>query len=250
MFNNINSQDMGVLNCSISSGLYEEPFIGTKNIIQETIRGRSQPYFMGVETESKEFDLTLALPENFTTEQLREIARWLETGFFVPLVFSDDPEKIYYCMLQSDSQIHHTGNNGYLTVSMLCNSQYSYSPVYSSSQYDLSSNPTTGQEIILTNNGDVDCHLLTTIQVINGGSFSIVNKSDGGKSFSMTSIGDLETITINTENESVQSDLPFIYRIDNITSGSKFFTVPRGVNHLQIFGNVKMQIKYEQRFIV
>jgi len=209
MYNGINSQDLGVINVSVESGLYEESFLGTKNILQEKIRGRSTPYFMGIETEQKELNLTLSLPENFTDEQLREIARWLGTPtFYKPLIFSESPEKIYFCILNSDSSVFHNGaNNGYIKINMLCNSQYCYSPIYTSSLYDFSSNDVNGKEIILVNNGDEDMFSIITCQVISGGTFSIVNTSNGGETFAMTEIGNLETLTINTENQSIQSDL-------------------------------------------
>ena len=252
MFNGINSQDLNVLNVSVDSGLYEEPFLGTVNILQETIRGRTKPYYMGKQIEQKELNLTLFLPENFSDDQLREIARWLGTpDFYVPLIFSEDPDKIYFCMLNSDSSVFHAGtNNGYIKISMLCDSCYSYSPVFLSPLYDLSSNLIGGTELIIINNGDIDCHLLITVQVISGGSFSIVNKSNGGELISFTNIGDLETLTINTENESIQSDLPLTYRLDNMSSSSVFIMLKRGINRLQIYGNLKIQFKYEARFLI
>jgi len=251
IYNNINSQDMGVLNCSVDSGLYEEPFFGTFNILQETIRGRTKPYYFGKQVDQKELNLTLSLPENFSDEQLREIARWLGTpDFFCPMQFSEDPEKIYFCILNSDSSVFHNGMNGYIKISMLCDSCYCYSPVYVSPLYDLSSNTINGQEISITNSGDVDAYSIITIQVINGGSFSIVNKSNGGELIGFTQIGDLETLTINTENESVQSDLPLTYRLDNMSSSSKFILLKRGISRLQVYGNVKIQFKYEARFLI
>ena len=57
MFNGINSQDLNVLNVSVDSGLYEEPFLGTVNILQETIRGRTKPYYMGKRSEEHTSEL-------------------------------------------------------------------------------------------------------------------------------------------------------------------------------------------------
>ena len=112
IYNNINSKDLGVLNVSVDTGLYEEQFLGNVSILQETIRGNSKPYYFGKQVEQKELNLTLTLPENFTSEQIREIARWFsEPTYYSPLVFSENPEKIYYCILNSDSSVSHNIRN-------------------------------------------------------------------------------------------------------------------------------------------
>ena len=44
------SSEFGITNVSIQSGLFEEPFIGSRSIRETTVRGNPRPYFTEVET--------------------------------------------------------------------------------------------------------------------------------------------------------------------------------------------------------
>lgn len=252
-YDNINFyEEFGIINVHVdSSGLYEENFLANREIIEQKIRGKSSPYFIEMQDFPLELKLSFAFNDGFDKDKIRSLARALKKDYYCPLIFSESIDQIFFAICTDDSQLIHNGNgDGYITLTFRCNSPYSYSPIYSSPLYDLSSNPIGGTELIIINNGDIDCHLLITVQVISGGSFSIVNKSNGGELISFTSIGDLETLTINTENESIQSDLPLTYRLDNMSSSSVFILLKRGINRLQIYGNVKIQFKYEARFLI
>lgn len=252
MFNGINSQDYGILNVSVDSGLYQESFSAPSSIIEQTIRGRENPYFIQTKLQPKTLSLTLSLPDNFDDETIKKISRWLSgVNYYAPLIFSETPDKIYYCLLTGEPTVYHNGNSGYLQIQMRTNSPYCFSPIYSSPLFDLSINdPTNGTEIEIVNNGDIPMFSEITVQVINGGTFSIVNKSGSGNKLSFSSLQDNETLTVNTENEDIQTDVPDTYRFGNITSDSVFLTFPRGINILQVFGNIKIQFKYEQRFLI
>lgn len=250
-YDNVNFyEQFGIINCKIQSGMFEENFIATREIIEQKIRGKS-PYFVEMQDFPIELKLTFAFYDGFDQDNIRAVARALKKDFYCPLVFSELNDHIFYAICVDDSQLFHTGNNsGYITLTFRCNSQYSFSPIYSTNIYDLSSNPITGTEIQLINNGDVEMYSILTVQVISGGEFSIINKSKGGEKISFSNLSNNETLTINTEIEDIQSDIPSTFRIDNMSIDSEFITFDRGVSRLQIYGNVKIQVKYEQRFMI
>jgi len=252
IYDNINFyEQFGIINCHIQSGLFEENFLANREIIEEKIRGRYNPYFIEIQEYPLELKLSFAFYDGFDKEKLNAVARALKKKYYCPLIFSENLDRIFYAICVDNPQLIHTGlGTGYIELTFRCNSPYVYSPVYISNLYDLSSNIIDGTEITLINNGDMEMFSILTIQVINSGDFSIVKKSDGGKLFSMTDLSDNETITIDTENENIQSDIPLTYRYDNMTLGSEFLTFPRGVNKLQIYGNIKLQVKYEYRFLI
>jgi len=252
-YDNINFyEEFGIMNVHVdSSGMYEENFLASRDIIEQKIRGKSNPYFTEIQESPLELKLTFAFYNGFDQDKIRSVARALKKDYYCPLVFSSLSDHIFYAICVDDSQLVHTGNNdGYITITFRCNSPYSYSPVYVSELYDFSSNDVNGKEIILINNGDEDMYSIITCQVISGGTFSIVNTSNGGEFIGFTEISDLETLTINTENESIQSDLPLTYRLDNMTQFSKFITFKRGINRIKVYGSIKIQFKYENRFLI
>jgi phage-related protein len=123
---------------------------------------------------------------------------------------------------------------------------WSFSPVYKSEIYDLSLNTVDGTVIQLKNSGDLPLQPIITVQLISETDFSIQNLSDSGKYLSFSGLQPNETITIDIENEDIQSDAQF-YRFNNMLG--EYISFPRGVNNLLIKGNIKIQFTYEFRIL-
>jgi phage-related protein len=140
-YDGIYSVNMGVINCKIDSGFFEEPFVAEKEIIEVSIRGRDKPYFQGVKRSPLVFSLTFAFEDYYDDLKIREVARWLDKDYYCPFYTSDNPERIFYCMLFSDSQLLHNGlKQGYVNIQMRCDSPYSYSP-YFTKEYQWDESP-------------------------------------------------------------------------------------------------------------
>jgi len=245
-------EEFGIMNIHVdNSGLYQETFLSNRNIIEQTTRYNQKPYFIEAIESPKQIQVSFAFYNGFDEDKLHAVARALKKDYYCPLIFSENPDKIYYALCIDENNLIHTGNSqGYISLQFRLNSPYVFSPVYSTVLYDLSSNEVGGTNITLTNSGDINMFFVATIQVISGGTFSIVNLSDGGKKMSFTGIANNEIITINTENEDITTDQILTYRYDKLSSDSVFMTIPYGINSLQIYGNVKLQFYYEFRFLV
>ncbi|ALS22317.1 phage tail domain-containing protein [Paenibacillus naphthalenovorans] len=143
-YNGIYSVDMGLINCKIDSGFFEEPFLSERQIKEIIIRGNEKPYFQEVQRSPLEFSLTFAFEDYYDNVRIREVARWLDQDYYRPFYTSDNPERIFYCMLVSDSQLLHNGlKMGYVQVKFRCDSPYSYSPFKTSKIYDWNETPFT-----------------------------------------------------------------------------------------------------------
>jgi len=246
-YNNQLSTDFGVYNVSIQDGLYEEPFLPSSEIIEITTKSRDIPFFQSIKRKPFEFNITFAFLEAWSESKLADLARLFYVEYYAPMVFSESPDKIYYCIPVGDPIITHQGTQGYVTLNFRCNAPWAVSPVYSSPIYDLTSNTASGTQISITNNGDLPMYLLISVEIISGSTFSIQNLSDGGKSISFTGLDVGEILEINTSDESILTSKLLTYRYDQMEG--EFLTITRGVSRILIKGNIKIQFQYQFRLL-
>ncbi|MCM3274161.1 distal tail protein Dit [Paenibacillus elgii] len=151
-YDGVYSLDMGLINCKVDSGFFEEPFLSQREIHEVSVRGRDKPYFQGVKRSPLSFSLTFAFVDYYDEEKIRAVARWLNSNTYKPFYTSDNPERIFYCMLESESTLLHNGlKQGYVNVKFRCDSPYSYSPVYTSKLYEWDEVPVTFGESTFSN---------------------------------------------------------------------------------------------------
>jgi phage-related protein len=128
-YDGVYSVDMGLLNCQISGGMFEETFLPTRNIKETKVSGRDKPYFQSIELEPLSFNLTFAFEYSYDERRIKEVAGWLMQPFYKPFYTVDNPNRIFYCMIEGDSKLVHNGlKQGYITLTMRCDSPYSYTP--------------------------------------------------------------------------------------------------------------------------
>ncbi|MVP00802.1 phage tail domain-containing protein [Paenibacillus lutrae] len=141
-YDGIYSKDMGLVNCRLDSGFFEESFLPERELQEEAIRGQDKPYYQGVRHSPLSFQVTFAFEDVYDEEQIRKIARWLNTDYYKPFYTDANPEHIYYCMPVSDSQLIHNGlRQGYIKLTMRCDGPYAYSPQYTSRVYEWDETP-------------------------------------------------------------------------------------------------------------
>lgn len=244
-FNGRNCREFGIRHVSLANNLLKDPFLPGRKRIQKKIRGNPTPYLMDVEYEQLEIPLTLAFDQYFDLGKLREIATWLSTNHYAPLIFEAKQSHIYYAMVEDGSElIHNAYKQGYFDLKFLCDSPWAYSPVYSQS-YDGSSNGDNGFSFKLHNPTDRPISPNLTVEMVSGQHFSLTNQSDGGKTLSVFNLANGEILHIDFEHEIFRSSLPLVNRHQNKSPDSTFFKLYPGVNHLQFFGNIKLAISYQ-----
>lgn len=242
-YNNVHSNDIGGVNCQVGTDLFEESFLSSRSIEEESIAGRDKPYFMGLENEPLEFPMTIYF-DVFDKDKRREVARLFSVNYYKPLIFDSNPDRIFYCMYDGDFDKKHNGQNqGYITLNMKCDSPYSYSPVYTTRVYDLTDNSSEGTEIKFENYGDTVCKPQITIEVEEDESISIANRNDGKHILEMENLLEGDTVVIDCEDESIESNDAGVFKYDN--HNNVYIRFVRGVNRLKVHGKCKLQFKYQ-----
>lgn len=127
-YDGIKSSDMGLLNVKIDGGMFQETFLPSRDIHEQSVTGRDKPYLNRVSRNPLEFELTFAFEHGYDEKHIREVARWLDQDFYKPFYTISNENRIFYCMPSGDSTLVHTGEGqGYFTITMRCDSAYSYS---------------------------------------------------------------------------------------------------------------------------
>lgn len=243
-FNSESSSDYGVLNVTFDSGMQEEPFLPTRKILEQKIRGNNKPYFLGVEYEPLTIPVRIVFEKDFNIDKLRNLANWLTTDNYAPLIFESKPSHIYYTLLVDEGTLTHNSiNQGYVDVTFRCDSPWAWTPAYSQF-HDFSSNVTDGTNYTINNVGDLTIQPILEVEIVSGTEFSIQNLSNKGERLSLVGLAVGEKLIIDCQNQTIDSDIPLTYRYGNRTLDSQFISFIKGNNYLNIKGNVKITFKY------
>lgn len=244
-YDGISSEEMGLLNVNTKGGLYTEPFLASRSINEITVRGKRKPYFVDTIEEPLTFSFSFLFNEGYNTEKIRKVTRWLKQSYYKPLIFSDSPERVFYCLCVDESQLIHNGlQQGYVELTMRCDAPHSYSPFYTSPIYD-----STVESIIEFQNNSDDILLpeISIEKINSAGDISIINLSNAGEEMTFTDLGDTEQLYVDCENEYIETDAPMIYRYDN-HNGYYLELLPQSINRLSLVGDFKIQFRY--RYII
>lgn len=201
-YDGVSSEDMGVVLINEDGGLYKDIFLPQRSIREKKINGKDRPYFMGVENNPLSFSLSFFINQWEDRNNLREIARWMFTDYYKPLILESNPNRIFYAIIEGNSTILHNGcQNGYVTLNIKCDSPYSYSPLI---RHDLSVRD--NYEVYFYNEGDVTIRPQLKITKIGDGDISITNQNNG-QEFKLSNLYNKEIILVNCENEEIVSSL-------------------------------------------
>lgn len=246
-YDGISSMEMGIINVTVSGGLFEESFIAPRKINEVKIPNNDRPYFMGIEREPLEFDLEFAFLHPYDKALISEVAMWLNQSYYKEFYFTENPNRRFFCILESDSQLVHNGlGQGYVKLKMRCDSPYSYSQEYLTQEVDYSNNVSSGTNYIFMNNGHVDMKPEIWIKKVGDGDVSILNNANA-QSFQFTGLKDKEIVYVDNDREYIQSDIIGQYRYDNFNN--RYISLERGRNILTIYGNCKLQFRYRFKLL-
>jgi len=245
-YNGISSRDFGLIHISTDSGMYEETLVGSRELRETKVAGNDKPYFKGFDSSPREFDMKIAFEEDFTDESLNEVVLWLFQDNYKPLFFEGKEDKLFYCIAVSDSNIVHNGmKQGYITISMRCDSPYVYSNIYTSTEYDLSTN-TVAFPITIENKGHFNMFPEISIRKIGVGNITITNVSNSGEIFEIRDLADSEEVYINSEKETIETDIIGVYRYDKVIGN--YLELPYGVNIINVIGKCIIQFRYQYKY--
>lgn len=246
-YNGIHTSEFGIYKISTDSGLFDEAFLPNRSIVEEKIQGRDEPYFFGFEYEPTELPLSFYFEDGWDDTKLDQVVRWISQPLYKPLIFDVDPTRIFYCVYDGDPRILHAGlKQGYVTMTMRCNSPFSYTPVYEKTfTVDALNNPLS---IEIMNSGHEKSLPKVTIEKVGNGDISIVNNSNGGVDSKITGLLDTEIVTIDSFYEDIETNLANTYRYNNFNNN--FLELVTGTNQLAITGTGIIKFTYQfKRYI-
>lgn len=140
---------------------------------------------------------------------------------------------IYYVMLDGSPELTSDGVRGYVNLEFVCDSSYVYTPnkfiVLPSSPYTFS------------NLGDIDCLPYITI-TMSGNSNITLSNTTNSDSFTFTGLSNGEVVTIDIDNEIIETNISGVYRYDRF-SGNYLRLIP-GNNILTFTGLCTIRFDY------
>lgn len=191
-----------ILNVNTSSGLYSEPFVGSRSINETKTRGNDIPYFHNIENDTLEFTCQLAFENEPTSDELRTVKRWLlSPTYYTELIFSDDPDKLFYALVVGQPQYIHNGTSGYLECNFRCSSNHGYGS-YLSQTETISATPVS---YTITNNGDLSCLPIFKFTKIGAGTVSVTNLSNSSEQLEITGLLNGEIVQIDGNTEIIEN---------------------------------------------
>jgi len=240
----VHSSNLGIINVQVQSGLFSEVFLPTKTINETKIRGRDVPYPQGVEYSPLEFPLTLFFDEGYDSKKIREVARWLCKDYYAPLIFDSNPERIFYAQFVNESKLNHNGcNEGYVELTVRCNSPFTYSHFKHSDDFYIDN-----QKLIeVRNDGDLPIKPEITIYKKGKEPLSIRNLSNQDDPFEFVELEDEETVYVDNQEEFIKTDITDMDRFDSFND--EFLTLERGVNRLLVKGSCIIRFRYQFIFL-
>jgi len=233
-----------IMNVSINSGLYTESLISNRAINEVTIRGREKPYLIDVTKEPRSFQLSFYFEDKWDEKLINEVIRWLDVDYYQPLSFSEDIDKVYYCMPVDSTELIHNGlKEGYITLTMRCDSPYAYGHFSTLGWYEVKDSPIMFK---VKNMGHKDILPFIDILKIENGNIEIENLSKANNVMKINSLLKNEKLSINGENQIIETNLPNTYRYDNFND----FYLPLyvGDNRIQVTGSCKIRFQYRYIF--
>lgn len=227
------------VNNASSGGLFRENFIGSRNIREDKIEGRPAPYFYGVEELPMSFAVTFAMLGDLVMDAntVDEITDWLIQDEYQPLIFADEPSKVYWVIFDGNPSFIHNGvYSGRFTLNARC--LYPY-PVTEEIVTPLMAITTSGT-LSLTNPGkkSVIPNMVITIAASGNNTISFHN-NDNNSDFEIT--GDYgDEITVDGYNRIVTNETQGV----QIKPSKRWLVLDKGVNDIDITGDCTLEITY------
>lgn len=243
IFNGIKSSDMGLHIVRVGqSGVVDTPFFGGQDIHSESIGRQGARFSYGTEMRPIEFTFLVSLlDDEWTPQRRKRIGEWLIGSTYKPFQTSDDMGKYYYAICTEFPHISVTSGKGYGEITFTTNAPYAWTS-QKLDLFDLSNNP--NKKIIEINNyGNVFDYYEPKIEIelVSGLSFKLTNLTDGGRSFAFNNLLSGETVSVDNQNKFIESSTPLAYRYKDFNKN--WLRLAKGLNRIEVEGNVKIKIK-------
>ncbi len=227
-YNGRESEDLGIANVNVDSGLLDETFLPSKIINEIKVKGRTKPYFIDKTYNPLILNLSFAFLKPWDEDLMKEVVQTFNVDYYKPLWFQDVEDSIFYCMYDGDARLIHNGlQQGYIEIQLRCNDICAYSREKTSIHED------SFDSISFRNRGNLPIY--PTIKFIKDGQGDIsIKNTTNNKELIIVDLEDDEEITINNEYDYITSDIPSTYRYNN--HNNIFMKMEIGKNDIEATG--------------
>jgi len=236
-YDGISGSSMGIYLIRTSSGLFDFPYVPSRNISEDYPKNAISPYFYNAQIQPQTLKLTFsALEETIDENLFKEIAKWMFQSKFKSFISEDSADKIYYLMAVNEIKPKINANKqGYFEVDF--RSKFPYALTRSATPtFDLTDNETT-TTIEIDNKCDVFEYFYPEfsfeISEASTPTFSLTNLSDNNRTTSFSDLLNGEIITIDNQKQIIVSSNN-IYRFNNFNKN--WFRLVQGTNKIQVQG--------------
>lgn len=252
VFNDFPCEEFGLMLYDIGNETQGEgTFASTVSIVEEVVGARWKPWFYGVRYEKKlQMDIIFGVDERRLDKEkyldryeIDEIASWL-TGHDKYLwleIEQEDMEYVrYHCMISELSIVSYGNIPWAMKASVICDSPYAY--LYPQ-EFTYAINGTQTIEFLNESSHNGYYMPILEIKMNGGGSISITNETDKGRTFKLTNVpAAASDILVNNDTCVITNNADLnLYPYFNF----KFFRLVRGYNTLSITGNCTLTIRCE-----
>lgn len=235
---------MCIENVNTEGGLVEETFLATSSINETSIKGNDTPFYEGKKRDPKQFNLNFYIVDYWNNKRLTDIKRWLDVDTYKPLSFSENLDIVYYAMpVDTNDLVHNANKEGYVRLTMRCDSPYAYSRSITTPLYDASK-----EDITIEINNKGECTIVPSfkIQKIGKGDVQIENLSSFSSPSKFVDLDDGEIITVTGEKEIVDSSKYGDERYDNFNE--EYLQLGYGMNRIRVTGRCKILFNYRFKY--
>jgi phage-related protein len=251
-FDDIRSEDMGVLFCRYKDSSASDLTVSGRELVNEYIQTgkKIHNYLYDIKRNPHKFKVEL-YHDAYTDDKHREIVRWFfdQTDYkpFIPT----DTNRTYYIIAVGEPIFETNGSQGIISFDVETKDAYSYSDWYKE-DYNIIANT----NITIENLGDEEIYpIISIIPKTTGQTVTITNTTNGGYKLKLTTDSNgnqlqaFEYIDIDTETHEVATDQLGLYRYANMTLDDGFSLV-RGTNTLQIDYPCMLTISYQFKYLL
>lgn len=218
--------------------MMNEPLSGGRKINETQIRNNDIPIFHEIKSEPQSFNVQLAFEGEIDDDTLRAVKRWLLLPeYYAPLIFSENPEKIFYALVEDEPNLVHTGVQGYIEVKFRINAPHAYTS-YVSSNYSIGTTP-TGHIISLTNVGDKKIQpIFTFYKTDSDGDITITHLSNSQQQLVLSGVKLGEIVELDCILECIQNSPLATFTFAGSTSDTQTITIGSRVYEFNSTGGV------------
>ena len=243
IFNGAKSYDMGVYKVEVDSTVHSRKVLGSRTVNYMDKRGRKTPLNYSLDYERITFEVTMLFgnpngdPVRPTSEMRSKVLGWLYSDEFEELVFTDNPEVVYYAIATEIGELQSYGNGALCTITFETHSPNGWTKE-SVDQFNIDKKDRI--EIMNPSNIYPMYYPTVVISAKEAGDVVITNYSDKGKKTELKKMRKNEVIVIDNENKIIYSELEGENAFAKFNRGWIGFR--KGLNILEVEGNVELTI--------